>query len=1262
MTTLFKISPLLILFFIVTPLIGQNHSEKYFLDWHKITIYDEQIGNSKEIPFFENAVLKRNCLLPVFQKKVPVLNKVDSLDISLLQVIYEAVPDYEIGLIDMNSIQDTIQINQQIGIESKQKYIIYSFIPFRKNKLTGEIEKLFAFVVNIKEVNSGSLQNKLKSDLVTSNTSILSTGDWYKIKISKSGVYQIYYEELVDLGLSNPENARIYGHNGSNLPITNNGIYESDPVEIPIMIFKGGDDVFGSGDYILFYAEGSENIRYNSTNASFYKDKNIYNNQIAYFITSNPGGKRINLENISLDADTIISTYDYLEFHEKNEISLIKSGKEFVGERFKEKTTYEFNFDFTNLIPNSTVELTTDLLARSKVNTTFNLFYNNQLLNTIPLKYVNVNNNLDNYASQVKTITKFSGIAGNNLIKIEFNNNYDTAAIGWLNSILLKSNKYLKYNTSQLIFKHSRSVKTNRILQYHIENATNQLQVWDITDIHNVKQMETSMQAGTISYKADASVLKNYIVFNSQSNLLRPVILKSEGKITNQNLHNLENIDYLIVAHPAFKSQADELANIHTQKNSLRTKVVTTIEIFNEFSSGNSDPAAIRNFVKYLYDKAPAASDRVKYLLLFGDCSYDPRNVSDNYILSYQSDNSIQNTESYVSDDYFGILDNNEAINGGILDIAVGRFPVKSSVEANAVVHKIRAYLSNNEKTGWTNKLCFLADDDDNNIHVEQLDQIAKYVGVNYPFFNVEKIYLDAFKKVKNGEEESYPDAELALLKCINEGSLVFNFIGHGNTSILTFEKVIQQKEDVQKWTNTQYPLFILFTCEFSRFDQSGNSGGEDILLNNNGGGIATISASRLTYSGPNYVLNYQFNKFLTLKDVNGSPYGIGEILRLAKNNTGSDINKLNYSLLGDPALKLAFPKYTVQTDSICGKETGSDTLKAFQTVTIAGKIIDGAGNKISNFNGTLLPLLYDMEETKTTLSNNGEPAFKFASQNNILFRGKATIKNGEFKFSFMVPGIDSIGNGKLSYYAFNDSMDATGYYENFILDKRSLLISDNKGPKIDLFINDSTFANGNNFANNSKLIAYIEDDNEISIGNFGLGHDITAYIDSNLISPIVLNSYFICDIDNYKKGKLVYTLPVLKNGSHNLVLKAWDIFNNYSTKQINFNVDSTLSDPQIINSNSRFYCYPNPMQNYTQFYFANDKEFIKQVKLNIFDMSMRKVSSLQFNSNFANSIYWNGTNFNGSNLKPGLYVCQLVIQYKSGKLESKSLKVIISD
>ena len=649
-------------------------------------------------------------------------------------------------------------------------------------------------------------------------------------------------------------------------------------------------------------------------------------------------------------------------------------------------------------------------------------------------------------------------------------------------------------------------------------------------------------------------------------------------------------------------------------------------KIFNEFSSGSQDPVAIRDFVKMYYDKAGAnVANRPKYLLLFGDASFDYKDRikgNTNLVPAYENKISFDPLSTYTSDDFFGFLDDNEDINSGLvtnlLDIGIGRIPAKNLTEAKNYVDKVIAYYAKESFGAWRNIISFIADDEDNNLHLQDAELITGTVSAN-PVFNIQKIYLDAFQQQSGSAGGRYPTVNETINNRIETGTLIFNFIGHGGAARLAEEAILDQAM-INGWNNSnRLPLFVTATCDFAPYDNPFiNSIGENILLRPKTGGIAMMTTTRLVFSFSNRIMNNNYMQFATQPDANGKYRSLGEAVMAAKNFTyqtsGDVINNRKFTLLGDPALTLGFPQFKPRTTKINSVDplTRTDTLSAGEKISIEGEVTDNNGSPLSGFNGILYPVIFDKLQTTTTKANDpGSQPTSFQQRSNILFKGKASVSNGKFNFSFKVPKDINYqyGQGKISYYAEDGIKDGSDYFDGFIIGGSLTSIDNDKdGPEIRAWLNDERFVTGSIVNQKPILIIKLVDSSGINTSGSGIGHDITAIIDNDVDRLFNLNNYYEADLDKYGEGYVRFQLPELEPGIHSIKIKAWDILNNSSEYILDFSVtnDDELVIDHVLN-------YPNPFTTKTQFWFEHNKPGQDLfVQIHIFSLSGKVVKKLE--------------------------------------------------
>ena len=1121
-----------------------------------------------------------------------------------------------------------------------------------------------------------------KLHLYTQN-SVLKNGTWYKISTKYDGVYKITYNDLVQNGIDvssiNPKNIRIFGNTGGMLPESNSISNIDDLIEAAIYVEGESDGQFDPSDYILFYGESSVKWKYDSLQNFFSHSINLYTDESFYFLTYDIGtGKRIQTQSsLNHNATNVITKFNDYLFHEKDSLNLIASGKEWYGEYFFGESSHNFIFSFPNIDINSKVKLKTNIAARNTIPTEFEIYTSGNTFN-ITIAEISGQYNSDYAKFSIDTMSFFP--TGSN---ITINVNEKTSSsTAWLNFIDINTTRNLNFTNKQMGFRSTDCIGNGNIAEFRINNCSTSIKIWEITDPFNTKEQSYNILGTEINFKVSTSYLKQFFAFDGTS-FFSPTF---KGKVPNQNLHSINQTDLIIITHPNFIEQANRLAQIHSTYDNYSIIVTTPDEIYNEFSSGAQDLGAIRNFARMLYDRASTANTAPKYLLLIGDASYDykdriPENT--NFVPTYESYNSLLPTSSFLTDDFYGILDSlGGNFSNGTLDIGIGRLPVKTNLEAKSIVDKIEKYIKKisiysdsngcttytNEISGnWRNIACFIADDQDNNLHINQAENIAQFVDTTFKNINIDKIYLDAYVQQTGAGGSLYPDVNNALNNRIQKGSLIINYTGHGGETGWTEEKILQLS-DINNWKNIcSLPVFMTATCEFSRFDNPlRHSAGEQILLSPNGGGIALFTTTRIAFSNSNFSLNKSLCKF-AFETENNTPHRLGDIIRLAKIENGSNANIRNFVLLGDPALKLSIPENTVEITEINSQAINdfNDTLKALREVFFTGTINDTNGQKLTDFNGTLFSTFYDKKKVTTTLANDPQSfPLNFYMQNKILYQGKTTVSNGDFTFSFIIPKDinEGYGIGRMSLYAKDSLNDASGFCENsqLIIGGIDNSAKDTMGPDIKLFLNDTSFRIGGTIDENPLLFVFLSDFSGIQATSYNYGKDITAVLDENTDHTIVLNEYFTPDIDTYKSGIIVYPFKSLSEGQHTLRIKAYDVFNNSSESFTEFKV-AKPSDIALKN----IYNYPNPFKESTWFYFEHNQPCCDlEVNINIYSISGILIKTINQKGialeNKINPIEWNGCSNSGKRMESGMYIYNIKVKTYNGSYLESSNKLII--
>ncbi|MBQ3624683.1 MAG: type IX secretion system sortase PorU [Prevotella sp.] len=761
--------------------------------------------------------------------------------------------------------------------------------------------------------------------------------------------------------------------------------------------------------------------------------------------------------------------------------------------------------------------------------------------------------------------------------------------------------------------------------------------------------------------------------------------------ITNQDLHGDGAADMVIIIPTSQKlrTQAERLKAFHEEWDGLRVRIVPADELYNEFSSGTPDGNAYRRYLKMLYDRAENDDDLPKHLLLFGDCAWDNRMKSaswrgfspDDFLLTFESENSFNEVYCYLDDGWFCLLDDGEGINprsSDKLDMAVGRFPVRNEEEAKVMVDKTINYAKNEQAGNWQNVIMFMGDDGNANTHMNDVNDAANDVASRYPGYHLKKVMWDAYTRETNSTGNTYPEASKIIRQQQAAGALIMDYAGHGSAVSISHERVLELI-DFQNFQNTNLPLWITASCDIMPFDGATTSIGEEAVLNKKGGAIAFFGTTRTVYASYNKVINMAFLKHVLSLD-NGKAITLGEAQRRAKNEmitSGRDrtTNKLQYSLLGDPALSLQLPTMKVVVDAINGEtpQPGNQPLlKAGSKVSVTGHI-EQDGEKVSNFNGTLYTTVRDSEEEVVCKRNDPEmdkaepptPAFVYKDRTKILFNGSDSIRNGEFSFVFAVPMDINYADltGMMNMYAVSNDRQqkAHGANSNFIIGGSETLGNDSIGPSIYCYLNSPSFTNGDKVNSTPYFVAQISDKDGINASGAGIGHDMELIIDSDMTKTYILNNNFTFDFGSYTTGSTWYNIPELSEGQHRLKFRAWDILNNSSTAELTFRVVKGL-EPNIFSVS----CTNNPASTTTTFIINHDRTGSNMdVEIEVFDMSGRllwKHSESGVSTGSAYTVDWDLTVDGGRRLQTGVYIYRARISSDNSPKASKAKKLIILD
>lgn len=1171
-------------------------------------------------------------------------------------------------------IQDELNVWTTVEKNRNDYFLVYGFIPVvRSNSGYIKVEEVRL------TIDYGAPLVEKRDGPTFADNSVLASGAIYKVSFTESGVYKLDYNYLKDLGIDidniNPKNLAVYTSHGKALA---ENIIEDrfdDLIESPILIKGEENNVFNSADYILFYAKGDES--WNTSNNTYNHEKNIYSDiNYAFIKVKESQGKRLGTSNSLSTTAYTSSIYNSLQRYEEDKVNLLAAftatqgtGQLWFGDRYNTVKEYDYTdkFDLTGYVLGEEIEIKLGFAGRNDENTS-RVFLDLDG-NTLDKSLARINdsgsistNRYANYAL-MNTTTTINNPNGKIVVRYPFQGN--DVSEGWLDYLQLIIPKTLNFNGNPILISNQESVNYNNTA---LSLTGSPDHIWDVTSLDDIKN--AFVDNGQIKYNSQDE-LRLFYAFN-EATAMTPTKL---GVVENQNLHSIDDVELIVIYHPTFENDIERYVEHRSSFGNLNVKAVNINHVYNEFSGGKVDPSAIRDLAKMVYDR----TDNFKYLLLIGDGSFDYKQLTPdipdhNFIPAYETKESLDPIDGFPTDDFYALLDINEGTNlKGQLDIAVGRFPVKTAEEFTGLVDKLIHYDTHPDTQGdWKLKLGFAADDEDSGRHLTDTEDIANQTKLRYPDFNQQKIYFDAFLQESTPGGARFPDATKELNNAVFKGLLVLNYLGHGGPKGWAQERVLQVS-DIQSWNNyDNIPLLITATCTFAGYDEpSVESAGEVSLLNERGGAIGLFSTTRAVFASDNKrLVSSVYDTMFTTQG--GQLQTLGEILMRGKNKNVQDTQKINarkFSLLGDPSMRLSVPLLNVETSKINGTSISefSDTLKALEQVTIEGIITDQNNQFVSDYNGIVYPTIFDKESTLRTLandSNSGEKSFNVIK--NILFKGAATVTNGMFSFTFVVPkDINyAYGPGRISYYATNpDRVDAKGSNDNFIIGGTSNnIIQDNQGPEIQIFMNDESFVFGGITNTDPVLLIKLEDENGINVTGTSIGHDLSGTLDEDNQGTFIMNDFYEATVDNFREGSARYPISGLESGRHSISVKAWDVLNNSSEARSEFVVikdgDNVLE--HVLN-------YPNPFTTSTNFQFEHDLTSTElDILITIYTISgkvIKTIEATKYATGFRiDGIHWDGTDDFGSDIGKGVYLYKIKVRSDEFNLlrESEFEKLVI--
>lgn len=1190
----------------------------------------------------------------------------DPSSAKLENIRYEPLTEIELQELNKEAVPSEITYNLITSRGRNQLYTTLTYSPVVRHN--GSYNKVVSFRLSYAYANRTA--NASHSNYNNETNSIFASGNWYMFEVDKSGVYKIDGHFLSDMGIDlasiRPENIKIYGHGGDALALSNIANAPIDPPQIGLRVVTSNPNQFSSSDYILFYAQGTRT--YNQENDSHI---NPYSDHSYYYITVDGGaGLRIqNLQEPSGSTSETITTYHSAQFHEEDEHSPAKVGRRWFGNRFDIQNKQNYSFHFPDIVLGSDYQVTIKTGAVSSSSTSMLININGQS-NSI-LSYSPINDPVFLVTRNLEQ--NFEANSSNVAIEMQYNNNGNPSSVAYLDYVRVEAIEHLRGKNEQFLFTNKETENMIGIGEYRMSNAQNIKEIWDITDWQNI-QSKSNNGSNTIQWKANLGEARTYLAVN-ENDYYQPIAVENP-KQQNQNIKgnvfrdaqgNFKDVDYLIITTSKLLQPAIRLANHHSSYNHLNVKVITAEDIYQEFSSGKQDISAIRNLVRYVYNNASSPDKRLKYLALLGDTSVDYKDRwedNNNILPTFHTLESTSNYSSYMSDDFFGMMDSNEGsmLASDKLDLAIGRIIADEVSLANAMVDKAINYQKEVSYGSWRNNIITISDDVDKTYEFTSiqntLNDLSDEISTKKPEFNVKKILTDSYVQQTSAGGNRYPDVNKAITESIEVGGLIVNYFGHGGEDGLAHEFIYTQN-DAKNLNNTnRYPLFVTVTCEFTKFDYPLRvTAGELTYWNKTGGAVGLITTTRAI----SVSLGVEYNLIMTPELLGYDTYDYqtpAETLRITKNKIGDRLRRVVF-YIGDPAMHLAQPKPSIELTKINDLPIDSpeaSPIEALGKVKLSGIVTDANGNQLPDYNGIVETKVFDKEIERSTLGNDGTRdsdgnllLLDFTTLGEIIFNGQATVSNGAFDIEFIAPRDvrAEMGTGRVSFYAKRNGVleDRTGQNQNIQVGGiNENAESDTQGPEIQLFFNDETFASGATTNESPILLAKLEDESGINTSS-GIGHDIFAYLDGDETNPIKLNEYYQADVDDYTKGSLQYQFKNLEKGPHTLKLKAWDVYNNSSTSEIDFVVAE--SDKLEI---SRVLNYPNPFVNYTEFWFEHNRPFEPlDVQVQVLTVSGKIVWStnqlITTDGFLSRDIIWDGRDDFGDRIGKGVYIYKISVK-----------------
>ena len=1174
-----------------------------------------------------------------------------------------------------DSLPEVPEVYSDVGVVRKKGMLDVSFVPIVRRD--GVYYKLVSFKMNIlRHVRSQVRTLTTSTTERYTSSSVLSEGRWVKIGITEDGVYRLTSADLLAMGFSDISRVKLYGYGGHVQDEAIDADEDFDDLEeVPLYRDSRGVLFFGKG-LVSWSAANSQGVASHRTNT--------YATQACYFLTEGDSPLSISVEAVASSSKNLDYTPAHVVYHPE-EYSWYQSGRMFFeSANFSQSGTRTYQLPVVDPVTSAGGNLRVYFTAYSTYSTTVRVTVDGESRSSF-----NISSSGDYDAARGTTINYTlsslrEGTSGTEVILTS-----PTGVDARLGYLELSYRRQLTMRDSCLYIRHTEQSASNFVIN---TNGRSSVQLWRLGQRGDpMVEMQGTLSGSVYTVPVDDPT-REYVAVDVDADFPSPDYI---GEVDNQDLHATGAVDMVIIIPASGKlyTQAERLAEEHRSLDGLRVLVVRADQIYNEFSSGTPDATAYRRFMKMLYDRAETDADMPRYLLLFGDGVWDNRMLTtatsglspDDYLLCYESENSLNHVNSYVLEDYYGLLDDGEGSNllSDKVDLGIGRFPVTTESDAAIMVNKAVDYMENVNAGSWRNEVCVMGDDGDDNDHIYGAENIAQLVEDNYPALQVNRIYWDAYQRESTSTNYSYPGATSDIYTQMEEGCLMMNYTGHGNPRELSHEFVLRLS-DFSSFTSNRLPLWVTAACDVNPFDMLEDNIGETAVLQSTGSALAFYGTTRTVYSSPNKLMNRYFTRHVLGYDTDGRRNAIGDAVRMAKaelvekggeyaqadSMTDLTVNKFHYVLLGDPALKLAVPEYQIVVDSINGQAVGDGlsmaNFSAGSIASVTGYVTDREETFLSDFSGVVSITVYDSETTVTCLNNDGasDPPVTYVTRDKRLYTGNDSVRNGRFSTTFTIPlDIKYSGEtGRVSLYAIDNERqrEANGFTEDVTVGGTgSDLSGDTEGPLITAYLNREDFVSGGTVNSTPYFVALLEDESGINVTSTAVGHDLELSIDNDPSTTYILNSAYENDFGDYRRGQLAYLIPALDDGLHTLTFRAWDVMNNSSVVTFDFNVDSGAT-PDLISIT----CTDNPARGQTTFIVYYDRPGVDcNFTIEVFDFAGRKLwkhTEQGTSSDGLYSVTWDLSTSGGMPLSTGVYLYRASVSTTDSKAASKANKIII--